>query len=567
MARARRRSAERRRVVVAGGGMAGMSAALKLVQADFDVTVVEKGPVVGGKFGAVCVGGTPHEHAYHFVTDGCLNFWSVAHDIGLTKPDDFVARGAVYFLRPGPGRSVASRLRRLSHGAVPLTFWDNVHSGVIPPGDMIAYLYSLLDLVTEGGQDRDPDELEFLNRVSVNGFMRSRPYMTDLAALLHQEALLKVFSVPSYETSVRSYRTFVRYFGRDAGGWVLNGDVATKFWRPFVQTLAKGPGPFRCHLGTTIDSVDIDVREGHRVVTRVRVSENGAPRWIDLDYLVLAIPYPDVVRLVEENSRFRQALPELLDLRRLRSRQMASLDLYLTRPLPGIPPEHVTLIDDARFRADPAARAAGRSGARERRRVLAERGDIGSEFGLSFVDNFQAWRPGQRRRETWLNVVASDVDQIAGLSPSEARDAILRALSDYVAFHPQDIDWSRSLLRLNADAPLFTNSVGSWQYRPETRADDASYRERAPYERLTNLCLAGDYCRSKIDVVSLEGATATGIAAARAIAEKCRVPGRVDEPRVPPELSIDACRRAMAEIAPLLTTGPPAPRTRPALSS
>src|SRR5687767_11809879 len=103
MARARRRSAERRRVVVAGGGMAGMSAALKLVQADFDVTVVEKGPVVGGKFGAVCVGGTPHEHAYHFITDGCLNFWSVAHDIGLTKPDDFVARGAVYFLRPGPG--------------------------------------------------------------------------------------------------------------------------------------------------------------------------------------------------------------------------------------------------------------------------------------------------------------------------------------------------------------------------------------------------------------------------------------------------------------------------------
>ena len=546
--------------------MAGMTAALKLVQADFDVTLFEKSTVVGGKFGAIHVNGTPHEHAYHFLTDGCLNFWSVAHAIDLRKPDDFVARNAVHFLRPGAGRSLASRLRRMRHGAGPLTFWENVHSGVIPPADMIAYLYSLLDLVVEGGQEGDPDELEFLNRVSVNGFMRSRPYMTDLAALLHQEGLLKVFSVPSYETSVRSYRTFVRYFGRDTGGWVLNGDVATKFWAPFVKTLAKGPGPFRHHLGTTLDGVEIGTRDRQRVVTRVRVSETGTPRWIDLDYLVLAVPYPEVVRLVEQNSRFRDAMPELLDLRRLRSRQMASLDLYFKHPLRGIPPEHVTLIDDAHFTGARAPRRAIRARAQERRHVLAERGDIGSALGLSFIDNFQAWNPGRPPHETWLNVVASDIDQVAGLAASDAQDEILRTLCDDVAFRPHDIDWNRSLLRLNADTPLFTNSVGSWQYRPHTRADDPVYRERSPHGRITNLCLAGDYCRSQIDVVSLEGATVTGIAAARAIAEKCRVPDRVEEPKVPPELEINECRRAMAEMAPLFTTGPPARRTGQRLS-
>lgn len=544
-------TAERARVVVAGAGMAGMSAALRLVQAGFDVTVVEKSTVVGGKFGATSVNGTPHEHAYHFVTDGCLNFWSVAASIGLTKEADFVFRDAIQFLRPrAAGRGLASRLRRMSHGAVPLTFWENVHSGVIPPEDMIAYLYSLLDLVTDGGDaDDDPDELEFLNRVSVNGFMRSRPYMTDLAALLHQEALLKVFSVPSYETSVRSYRTFIRYFGRDAGGWLLSGDVDTKFWRPFLKTLSREAAPFRCHLGATLEKIELG---GGSSVKRICVRENGVVRWIDLDYLVLAVPYPDVIRLAQENHALRDALPELLDLRRLRSRQMASFDLYFKRPLPGIPREHVTLIDDSRFARAGAGAPAARLRPQERRRLLADRGDIASGFGLSFIDNFQAWNPGQRRRQTWLNVVASDFDQVAGLSSSDAQDAILKELRLYLDFADRDIDWNRSLLRLNADAPLFTNSVGSWQYRPETRTDDETYRARSGHGRIDNLCLAGDYCRSKIDVVSLEGAAVTGIAAARAIAEKYGRPDSVEEPTVPPELSVQECRRAMAEMAPFL---------------
>jgi uncharacterized protein with NAD-binding domain and iron-sulfur cluster len=62
-----------------------------------------------------------------------------------------------------------------------------------------------------------------------------------------------------------------------------------------------------------------------------------------------------------------------------------------------------------------------------------------------------------------------------------------------------------------------------------------------------NLYLAGDYCRSKIDLVCLEGAVTTGIAAARAIAGD-----KVEPPLVPPEVSRQDALRAKAALAPWL---------------
>ena len=88
---------------------------------------------------------------------------------------------------------------------------------------------SLLDLVTE--DDDDPDELEFLNRSSVNGFMRS-PYMTDLAAV----CIGGTVDVPDPKL-----RDFSEILSRCAllparrRGWILKGDCHTKFWEPFLQ--------------------------------------------------------------------------------------------------------------------------------------------------------------------------------------------------------------------------------------------------------------------------------------------------------------------------------------------
>jgi 1-hydroxycarotenoid 3,4-desaturase len=44
------------RVVVVGGGIGGLSACLELAHLDFDVTLLEKEPTVGGKIRQVAVG-------------------------------------------------------------------------------------------------------------------------------------------------------------------------------------------------------------------------------------------------------------------------------------------------------------------------------------------------------------------------------------------------------------------------------------------------------------------------------------------------------------------------------
>ena len=51
----------------------------------------------------------------------------------------------------------------------------------MPPPDLFVYLYAMIDLLAEG-----PERDEVLQKVSVNGFLQSRPYMTDIAADLQR---------------------------------------------------------------------------------------------------------------------------------------------------------------------------------------------------------------------------------------------------------------------------------------------------------------------------------------------------------------------------------------------
>ena len=131
--------------------------------------------------------GAVHEHAYHFLGDWCVNFWGLVEEIGLSKEDDFRASLGVRFLRPIASKQpFAERLSTLRLNRLGKDLTGTLQGGVIPPDDLMIWFYSILDLITDG---QDLDEKEFLNRISVNGFMRSLPYMTDLAAWLDQEAM------------------------------------------------------------------------------------------------------------------------------------------------------------------------------------------------------------------------------------------------------------------------------------------------------------------------------------------------------------------------------------------
>jgi hypothetical protein len=103
-------------------------------------------------------------------------------------------------------------------------------------------------------------------------------------------------------------------------------------------------------------------------------------------------------------------------------------------------------------------------------------------------------------------------------------------------------------LQLNEDAPLLMNTVGSWQYRPNAGLYSDDYTD----VRFRNLALAGDYCRSVVDIVCLEGAVLTARVAAHEVARAARCGHLVPEAEIPPEISDAQLDRMMYELHPWL---------------
>jgi hypothetical protein len=514
-------------VTIVGGGMAGLAAAFWLLETDHRVTLLEQRPLVGGKLGGVWRGSVFHEVAYHFFADWCVNFWHLAGAIGLDRLKDFECFPGVTFLRPLKPDSprAAPQRTKLEYLGSPAYALSNIHSGVLPWYEIVLYLHSALDLLADEGMR---DDHEFLNRVSVNGYMRSLDCMTDGAALLHQEILLKAFSVPSFETSARAYRRFLELASAPLGEPVfraLRGPSYPALLHRLRSHLdaANGTRPgrrtsrFVCHTEARVERIVFDPIS--ETVTGLGVRRHGTSTTLPVERLILAVPFQEAADLAERSPDLWRLVPQLRALRHLRSEQMGSLDLHFKRRLPNVPKGHVTLIDpELRFR--------------ER-----SKNSMASPYAISFIDNGQLW--GERR--TRLNVVSSEFRGLATLSRAQAQQELIDVLGRHLDFELADIDLERSYLLTNADRPLFINTVGSWEHRPEVTPG----RQQGTVQRdVANLYLAGDYCRSPIDIPSVEGAIYTGIMAAHAASE-----GRVRPPRIiEPMLSraeIEMLRSAM----------------------
>ena len=78
------------------------------------------------------------------------------------------------------------------------------------------------------------------------------------------------------------------------------------------------------------------------------------------------------------------------------------------------------------------------------------------------------------------------------------------------------MDYARCHVQTNAGEELFVNQVGSWDYRPKATCD------------IPNLFLAGDFCQTFVDVVTVEGAVVSGLIAAEALRRKRGIGAPID---------------------------------------
>src|SRR6266404_6490203 len=86
-------------ITIVGGGLAGMVAALRLLERGCRVSIIEGSERVGGKAGATKHGQDFDEHGYHIFPDWYYNARRLATELGIL--DHFVDCEDFFQLAPG----------------------------------------------------------------------------------------------------------------------------------------------------------------------------------------------------------------------------------------------------------------------------------------------------------------------------------------------------------------------------------------------------------------------------------------------------------------------------------
>jgi uncharacterized protein with NAD-binding domain and iron-sulfur cluster len=368
------------------------------------------------------------------------------------------------------------RFTILKNMTSPLDALGNIFSGAQPPSQMFLFFYSIVDLMSQPYRQRDA-----LDQISVTGFLRSRWYRTEIAARQMQDLVLKGLSTPLYSLSAMTMQITMRH-------WVWYGRPSLHLTRSNLQEswitpIEKALRRAGCRI-ETLTRVSGLTMDGERV-SRITVCTPAGPSEREVETLILALPPDTAAGLVSDPVY--TAAPDLGKLHQLGTLPMAAFDIVLNRKIEGIPRGIVSL--------------------------------YGSSFSLSFVDISQTWG----LPTTALSFVVGNIQELEGLSDEHVSALILAELRTYIPeIVKTDITYMR--LQTHREQPLFMNYVGTWQFRPNATT------------QVGNLFLAGDYCRSWVDLVTQEAALTAGLLAAEAVRERLGLapPVEIGQPSVPP---------------------------------
>jgi phytoene dehydrogenase-like protein len=479
---------ERPSVIVAGGGLAGITAALRLAERGYRVKLYEQKQILGGDLASrTGKDGVPLDVYPHMYLSWYRNFWNLIGGVpGVRREDRFQSFSTVMQLRRGE----FPRCRHITNMYSLRDMVRNLFSGMAPPADMYVAGYSAIDLLAETLNPTVP-----LQEVSVTGFLRARPYMTDRAADAVDTFITMIWAVPAYLAAADDYRDYLMYSfaDHDPAYWLANGSALEQVIAPLERALRDKGVDVRTSAkvakvackGNGVTSIEVESGEFDQDA-RVWVRERGG--WVEeVDELVLAVPPEGLTELVRSGPRGGSIVdiaPGLAEVSRLRSQRIPIVHLYFRDKREGIPAEPVGMYQ--------------------------------SPLALAFTDISQRWANSIDFGASVLSVSASNPYALPGTSPEDDAYAIVRELAGYLDFRAgsgwgdsPDIDWDRTVYEPNTDTQLSINETGADPWRPVPGCPD-----------VVNLAIAGDFCRNDVGMMTIESAVTTGLAAAASIVQR-----------------------------------------------
>jgi hypothetical protein len=335
-----------------------------------------------------------------------------------------------------------------------------------------------------------------LLNTSLTGYLQSKPYMTPAALNAYEAFVLRVWGLPAYMISALDCRDYAAYcYGAaDEPGWLTTASAQDAVIGPIVNKLNKLGVVIATN--TALEGVTLidGAEKEHFAVDTIQLQGVELPEKVE--NLVLAVPpsvLAELVRKGERGKRIVDALPGLVELRRIRSQEIPVLHVALKKRLTGLPSDPVAL--------------------------------YGSKLNLAFTDISQIWKAPQFKAGTVLAVSCSEPLRQSGPYGKDDAFEMIVELAEFLPFEPgdkwedaaADVDWGMTAYDANADAKLTLNAIGTDAWRPHSVPG-----------WVTNLFFAGDFCRHDFGITTVEAAVATGLAAANGVIAKEKVGTAVD---------------------------------------
>ncbi|MBT2470675.1 FAD-dependent oxidoreductase [Streptomyces sp. ISL-66] len=429
-------------VTVVGGGLAGMTAAWAIRKYGIPVRLLEASPELGGMAGSRVIDGRVEDHGVHIFPAWYLNTLGLVAELGIE----------------GNLRETGS-LNQLLPGEFP-TF----RAVVTPVADQLLFLYGVIDLLAQkygGAGARDE---------SLHAFLHSRWYLTDTAIADVEHLFVASSAAESHAVSAAGFRGSIAAFARHPGKVRMpRGDLQQWFIGPFRQRLEAAGVEVR--TGAELLEVSVDGGRLNALTLRDAGGDGAAVTEAVDGHVVLAVPHG---RLAVFGGAVTGALQPAYGVEKLTSRPLGALHIYLRRRLPGMPADHVRLVE--------------------------------SPHAITLIDVGQVW---EGHDTSLLNCVVGRVSHLAHLSEDEAVKVLVEELMSYIPVLTWD-DIEHVCYQPHDRAPFFAPGPGSDRHRP------------ANTTALANVHLAGDFCAGPPGVAGMEGAVRSGLAAAESVRRALR---------------------------------------------